>query len=161
MTDFDKPISGLPAITSISASDLVTVVRPGDPSGTKNKQVTFSNLTGSIKTLSLTETLSVDGFTTLGSGNTGVKIFYTSGTSPAAGASSNFATPCVMDKVIGIDVLITGVDNNIVKYQEGWIANSVFIIEMISGNSSFGIDIPAGQTNIASRPFRACITYIA
>lgn len=39
----DKPISGLPIVTTTLSTDLVTTVRAGDPAGTKNKQSTVEN----------------------------------------------------------------------------------------------------------------------
>jgi len=39
----DKPISGLPEITDINDTDLLTAVRPGDAAGTKNKKISGLN----------------------------------------------------------------------------------------------------------------------
>lgn len=44
----DKPISGLPEITAINDTDLLTAVRPGDPVNTKNKKINGLNAKNSF-----------------------------------------------------------------------------------------------------------------
>jgi hypothetical protein len=48
----DLPISGLPGVTSLQTTDLFTVVRPGDPAGTKNKKVTAVDTRGFMSPIS-------------------------------------------------------------------------------------------------------------
>ena len=43
-TELDKKISSLPEVTTVNDTDIVNVVRPTDPVGTKNKKATKQNL---------------------------------------------------------------------------------------------------------------------